>query len=129
MRAVVGALLVVLILAILVVGGYFAIVATAGEQGFADIGNLVEGVFEGDQRGAITAEEFRATRRGTSLQAVTARLGEPADPPALERKPDVRDEPPNASCLYYSERVAQGQAGRLFRFCFTKGKLSSKRAL
>ncbi len=120
-------LVVVALVGVLALAGV-VILITAGEEGFEELGNLGERVLGGRDEGFITATQFRETKRGTSQAAAFRSLGPPANPQALERKPNVQEEPPNATCAYYAERVELGQTGRLFRFCFTRGKLSSKRA-
>jgi hypothetical protein len=128
MKTFLKVLLVLLVLGALAVGGYFAIVGTAGERGFRDLGKLGTEVVEGEREGLITARQFRSVKRGTSQKAVVRRLGKPASPRVLENQPDVQQEPANAVCLYYGELVRPGEGARTFRFCFRGAELLSKRA-
>ncbi len=121
MGTVIKWLLVVLVVLLIVVAGYFLIRVATGGQG-------VEDLVTGEREGSITMAQFRSVKRGTSRTAMMGKLGKPAGPQTLEREIPVEREPANTVCSYYVEPVPAGQSGRLFQFCFRSGKLHSKRA-
>ncbi|HLL49689.1 MAG TPA: hypothetical protein VK356_03385 [Thermomicrobiales bacterium] len=75
---------------------------------------------------AITLEQFREVKRGSSVQEVKDELGvEPGDAQEFETE-GLPGEAVQSDCIYYNEKGKGLGEGRYFQFCFDNDRLTSK---
>jgi hypothetical protein len=107
-----------LLLAVLAIGGCFIALDRGVHEAKKELGKVL-------RRHAITAAQYRSVERGSRRASVIERLG---IEPILRDSPDDEGVPRSAmrpSCIYYTQK---GTTLGFYEFCFTKGRLVSKRA-
>ena len=107
----------VLLAAVLLIGGCTVLIGAGANEAVKEIDKQ-------QNANAITLEQYRDTKLGTSQKTVEKRFGEAADAQEFENESIVDSEPQNSSCIYYNRKG--GDIGDTFQFCFTDKKLDSK---
>lgn len=75
---------------------------------------------------AITQQQFKSLKMGTTQKQVEKKFGPPADSQEMESEISELDVESSMSCIYYNREG--GSFGDMFQLCFDDGKLNSKNA-
>ena len=101
----------------IVLAGIILIVLFAGGCAVL-VGSAFDSAEKESQKGAITHEQYKNVKKGTTIKQMKKEFGKPSD----EQNTEV--DGLKMDCIYYP--VKGGEMLDSYQFCFDNGKLSSK---
>lgn len=118
MESVLKVILGTVLVAGVLVGGFFAIRGGAGED-------VLQTLQTQQIANSITDQQFASIELGSSRKTIEETLGEPVGAREVRDARIRKREPRHSSCIYYNKRG--GSFGEVFQLCFREGKLKRKK--